>query len=656
VLAIHVEHGAHRLPGNDGIERPVLVLPFETTATSSARKIAMNPIRRSIPIVAALLTVFAAPLSAQLPDWATLKSSSPTLLFAEASVVVVQDAAGYHVYSAYTRTWSDLKVSSNAEFYGYDDHVVIVDGTTAWGFATRSGAWSKLTLNESPTVLPPPSGAVWLTVLLERNGAHVFSGLLGTWTSMEFSSTPYGMVGRMVAVVSNGTKTVAVSAHFGTAVELGIPNITTIAAVGYCGAARDTTNYHVFSAYRNRWRSIPAGPGAILTKPPSRAGYLVVQEPNSMTFYSALTDNQVVLYHGTQTIKLTTKENVAAVEYGNAVLAYSCATGTMDVATTTSTSGWSSVDVQQEVVVAADNTNVHAFGLLAGSFAPPIAGTVVGVNAGTALAKTAPYGDYAAFSCMTNKWATAPAGNYQGNHVIYNGVVLIEASGKMQGFSANCGTWTSQTAPKGDSYYDHKAAFCARSGTRLDTFNGRTGEWRTVTTSTQATVTCFDMAVMADDGKNLYCYCCYCDDWSSWPCVAKQSELRDQCAMAYDGATVHVWSGMTQVSEWANIPEYWRILARGGKLHYNVAGEPGSPATVAIGISKANLLTPFGTLRVDLASAVLLSVQIPNVGTGVISLIVPDIPSLKGVTLYAQGLIAPAKGAYLTGYFESTIM
>ena len=167
----------------------------------------------------------------------------------------------------------------------------------------------------------------------------------------------------------------------------------------------------------------------------------------------------------------------------------------------------------------------------------------------------------------------------------------------------------------------------------------------------------FDMSVIADDGANLYCYSVYDESWSTTPCVTVQKQLRDECAYAYDGSVVHAWSGSCQVSEWANMPEYWRILARGGRLHYDVAAEPGSRAVLAIGGILTRLATPFGELRVDPASAAFVPVAIPAQGTGSLSLIVPDIVSLRGVTLFAQGVfVSPSNVIYLSDYFESTIL
>ncbi|MBK8974774.1 MAG: hypothetical protein IPM29_02505 [Planctomycetes bacterium] len=611
---------------------------------------------RFLPYLSVASLLMVAPVVAQLPDWVTLPSTNPTRLWAESSIVVVQDAGGYHVYSSYTRTWSHLQVSANAAFHGFDDHVVIVDGGTAWGYATRRAVWSQLTLGGTPIVATPSSGAVWVTTLLDGRNAHVFSGLLGTWTTVPFASTPSVAIGRMVAVLSDGAKTVAVSAHFGEAVELGIAGATQLDAVGYCGIVRDTGYYRVFSAYRNTWRSIPASAQALLLKPPSRAGYVIVREPTSLNFYSALTDNQVLLYHGSAQVQLTTEADVAVVQDGNTLIAYSCATGTLDTVTTPN--AWMAVNVRQEIIVADDGGSVYAFGLLEGRFAPALPGFTVDADTGAALAVELPSGDYHAFSCMTNSWERAPAGNYTATFVTYNGAILVDASGTLQGFSANRGTWTTQHAPVADSYYDHKAAFCARSGNRLDTFNGRTGQWATVTTAAQATVTCFDMSVIALDGQFAYCYSCYSDDWSSQACAATRSQLRDECAWCYDGTTVNVWSGSSQVSEWANIPEYWRILARGGRLHYDVAAEPGAAAILAIGANLANIPTPFGTLRIDPSAIVFVPLTIPAMGTASLSVTVPDLPSLRGVTLFAQGIFTNpnSRSIYLSGYFESTIM
>lgn len=615
----------------------------------------MSSLRTARPaFVAALL---AAAAVSQVPEWTTLPTTSPTMLFAEASIVGVQDALGYHVYSSYTHAFVDLPVPASpaAQFYGCDDHCVVVDGAVAWGFATRDGIWRPQSLNGTVYVQSPNTGANWLTVVVDGNDVHTFAGLLGTWTTVHFASTPMIALGRMAVIMSDTTHTVAVSAHFGEAVELGVPGVTQVDAVGYAGIARTASYFHVFSAQRNRWRTIAASPSATLTKPPSRAGYVIVREANSMNFYSALTDNQVVLFHG-PAATLSAQADVAAVQDGNAVFAYSCASGTIDVVTTAAT--WS-VDVQQDLVVANDGSNLYAFGLRAGVFAPALTGGhLVTTSYGAALALSLTNGEYLAFSCLTNEWVQAPPGSWAASFVMYNAVVLADISGTLHGFSVNRGEWTSQPAPVANTYAVHKAAFCAQSGLRLDAFNGRTGRWCTLTTAGPAVLTAFDMSVVADDGQHLHCWSCYRDDWSTTPCVAMQKQLRDECAYGYDGATVHVWSGSSQVSEWANLPEYWRILARGGRLRYVVGGAPGELAFVVLSTQRANLPSPWGTVHVDPSVAVAIPVVIPPAGVDGFGTIVPDSPALSGLVLYAQGLFfSPALGDfYLCDYFESTIL
>ncbi|MCA8963263.1 MAG: hypothetical protein KDC48_00175 [Planctomycetes bacterium] len=610
----------------------------------------MNPI---LALASALL--ISSSLSAQLPDWTTLTPSAPSFFFCESSILAIEDTSGFHVWSSYTRAYSHLTVGPNRTFYGQDDSCVIVDPSTntAYGYATHLGVFSPQPLNGIPVAATPNTGATWMVALVDGNDVHVFSGLLGTWTTMHFSATPSVAVARMVTVATDGVQTMAVSAHFGVPVGLGIA-ATTVDAVGYCGAARSAGYYSMFSAYRNRWRSFPVGAAATLLKPPTRAGYCVIQEPAVSTYYSAMTDSAVVLVN-TPSATATLKDNVAFVQDGNTLLGYSSATGTISAVTTGAS--WVVVTAQQETIAAIDGTDVYAFGLLGGTWEQLPGAQLVAQDTGVVLAQTAA-NSYHAFSCMTNTWAAAPGGNYSTTYTTYNGVILIESSGAMQGFSANRGTWTQQVAPPADTYYRHKAAFCARSGTRLDAFNGRTGEWATVTTAAPATVTVFDMAVMADDGQAVYCYDCYRSDWSRQVCGAAQSQLRDECAYVYDGTTVFTWSGSSQISEWANMPEYWRVLARGGRMNVSLAAEPNSFAFAAIAPARANLMTPFGTLLVDPNSAVTLGLVVPPLGTAQLAIDIPDDPWLSGLTFFMQAAVmTPAATIYLTpDYYESMIM
>lgn len=615
--------------------------------------------RIPVPCVALTASLFVAAATAQLPEWVTLPSANPNSFFAESTIVVVDDAAGCHAYSSYTRKWADLVTTSlSPQFYGYDDHCVVLDGGTAWAFATRRGTWESVAIGPTAAMSSATTGAVWISAINDGTDVHTFSSMTGQWTTSSFAQIPGVAVSRMVAVMTDGIRTVGFSAHHGAPVDLNVGGGVLLDATGYCGVVRDGTSAHVFSAYRNSWRTLPMPSTASLIKPPNRAGYIVIRDANTINFYSALTDNQVLLV-ADQSAQLTTQANVAAVQIGNTVIGYSCASGTVDVVA--SAVGITDVDVQQELLTVADaNGDLYGFGVLAGSFTPPqTGGFSVFANTGAALAQSFVDGTWRAFSCLTNSWVTEPSGTTTGVfYVNYNGAVLVEASGTMHGFSANRGSWSTQVAPPGDVYAQHKAAFCARAGNRLDAFNGRTGRWATVFTAQPAMPSCFDMSVIADDGQHLYAFSCYDENWSSTPCVAVQKQLRDECAYAFDGSTVHAWSGSCQVAEWANMPEYWRILARGGKANFDVAGEPGELAIVALSTGLAELPTQWGMLYIDPSLAFLVPVLVPAFGTANVSFQIPDNPALRGLVLSAQGLVyRPATADfYLTGYYESTIM
>ncbi len=610
---------------------------------------------RHLSLVALLVSSLAAALRGQLPEWGTFTPSSTPTLFAESSIVSVRDADGYHLWSSYTRTWSDLSVTSPT-FYGCDDHCVVVDGNTAWGYATRQAKWVPQPLSAAPTAPTPNSGPVWMTVLLDGNAAHVFSGLLGTWATVTFGGPVTAKVGRMFAVLTDGTRTVGLSAHFNSPVDLGPTPVTSIDGVGYCGVARSANYFHMFSAYRNTWRAITASPTATLTKPAARAGYVVVREASSMNFWSALTNEQVLLFHAPSAV-LNVQENVAAIQDGNTLFAYSCAASTIGVVSTPT--AWVQLDVRRFLVAASDGLNVYAFGVQAGAFAHLPGAFFVASDTGVALATPGAGGDTWAFSSMTNEWVAAPANTYTQSFLTFNAAVLVDTAGGLAGFSVNRATWAVDATPAADAYFKSQAMFCARAGNRLDVFNGRSGEWATVTTAAPAAVTCFDMAVLADDGSNVHTFGVYRDAWSSHPVASVQKQLRDECAYVYDGTDVHVWSGSGQTSEWANYPEYWRILARGGKLHYNIAAEPASFAATFVALAPIPpTVTPWGLLQIDPGTIVFpLPVVVPLEGTGEIDLTIPDDTSLRGVTLWTQSLIlAPAAPAYLTNAFESTIL
>lgn len=604
-------------------------------------------------LATALLLGWSASVSAQLPAWTTYTPNNPSFWFSEASIFAVEDTTGFHVWSSYTRAYSHLTIGPNRLFYGQDDSCILIDTATntAYGYATHNGVFVPLPLNYSPVVPSPNSGAVWVPAIVDGTDVHVFSGLLGTWTTLHFTNTPTVAVARMALVATDGTQTYAVSAHYGTAVPLGL-GASSVDAVGYCGAARTANDYHLFSAHHNQWTTVPAGPSATLVKPNARAGYVIVQDSPLDTYYSAHTGTTLTFVRSPSAVR-TLHANVAAVVDGNTLYGYSCATHAMRAVVTAGT--WT-VSTQQEILGATDGTDVYAFGILRGTWERLANAQLVNADFGVVLAQTAPDA-YHAFSCLTNAWAAAPIATYANAFTGYNHAVLVEPTGTMQGFSANRGTWTAQAAPPADSFYRVKAAFCARSGNRLDSFNTRTGQWATTTTVAPATVTVNDMAVMADDGQHIYCHLTYREHWSSQPCVAMQKQLRDEMAYAYDGTTIYTWSGSSQISEWANLPEYWRILARGARMNLCAAAEPNSVAFVALSLGQAHVPTPYGTLLIDPNIAATVLMFLPPVGTAQLQIQLPNAPWVSGITFFMQAaMLTPASHLYLTEYFESTIL
>lgn len=592
-----------------------------------------------------------------LPDWVTLPFTNVTSHFAEATIVVAQEPGKIHVYSSFTRTWSTLTTKSARPTYtGYDDHVVIQDGPLFWGFSTRFAKFKAMPVPGGTLV--PSKAQSWSSVILNGRDSYHFSTLVGEWTRMPFASSPSVVTARLVVVLSDQGTTAAVSAHFGNYVPVQTKGTVTIDSRGLCGIARDSQHVHCFSAYRNRWTSVPVSDNAVVTNPPSRASYIVIQDGNNVTFYSAMTGTALTVAVPPAAV-LTLSDDVAVITVPNSsmVQAYSGITGKLD---TKGIPVARTVTVRRYLATFEHTGGVDVFSAPLGKFATTLDGSYTVVSDLSVAAATKGTTPAHAYSALTNRWSPVPASLPNATvHPTWCSVCIVDPAGGLHGFSAQTGQWASLQAPVADATFQTGAMFVARSGARLDTFNPRLTVWRTVDTGTPVkSVTCFDQALLAERGADLWAYCLFSDHWSKRTLASTPlgTQVRDELLIAYDATTLHVFGASDQLSNVAIFPYYWRVLARGGPLTYHLAGHANDASLFLLNVNSTDISLPFGRLRVDPAGAIVFPMPpLPAEGILRLPLGVPDDPSLVGVTLWAQALVIDKSSIYLTNANPMTV-
>jgi len=458
--------------------------------------------------------------------------------------------------------------------------------------------------------------------------------------------------------LSDQTTTAAVSAHFGNYVPVKTTGSVTIGARGLCGTARDSKYVHCFSAYRNQWTSIPVGGTAAVTNPPSRASYIVIDDGSSLTFYSAMTaTTQTITVPSTAQLSLSDDVAVITIPGAPLVHVYSGIAGTL---VTRSIPAARTMTLRRYLATFEHAGGVDVFSAPLGKFAATLSGTYTVASDLSVAAATSGTTPAYAYSALTNQWSKVPASVPNATvHPTWCSVCIVDPAGGLYGFSAQTGKWASVKAPKADATFQTGAMFVARSGARLDTFNPRDTVWRTVNTGTSVnSVTCFDQALLAQRGTDLWAYSMYSDHWSKRTLASAPvgTQVRDELLIAYDANTLHVFGASDQLSNVAIFPYYWRVLARGGPLTYHLAGHANDLSVFLLNVNSIDVPLPFGRLRVDLAGAMLFPLlPMPAEGIQRLPMIVPDVPSLVGVTVWAQAVVIDSSSLYLTNANPMTI-
>lgn len=608
-----------------------------------------------------------APVLAQIPSYASLPvSPNPNRIFLEATIAVVHDGAQIHTFSTFTKKWYTLPLASaSPQFFGYDDHVIVEDGMRLWGLGTRQGVYRPIDLSApAPNVLSAPA-PTWLSVVIDGNDVHFFSAFTGTWATASFSSTPFASIDKLTGMASDGIDTYAYSAHFGTIVPLGTAGVTSVRAAGYCGYAESPNEIHCYSATRNTWAHLPATASSIVATPTLRTGTLLIQDPTTYRFWSAFTTQAVSIPRsGAELINL--QDHASVVIDGTQTYAYASATGTV-TARTFATSPFVSTFSSYHFVLDDSTGNLAAFSGVTGGYAadlPAASGANVlshPLSAATAVQDLGT-GDVDFYSAMTNRWTRAPHTPGGTISITYAGGVLLNPAGGMHGFAAMHDSFTTMPSIIPTNTYQFGGNFAAVSGARIDVFNPQLPAWRTQLTSSQPTsLILHHAAVMAQAGNDAYFYGTYDDRWThlAFPNTPFTIGRSDELGFINTGTAVIGLGASGQTTNLAIFPEFWRVLTRGSRTEFHIAGEGGAGAWLILGISPANIPIPsIGTLLIDLATAVILPLApLPAVGTLPLSFTVPGGPEFQEQMIHAQSLIwSPGSpNPYLTNVYRSVV-
>ncbi|MCA8970161.1 MAG: hypothetical protein KDC95_10270 [Planctomycetes bacterium] len=596
--------------------------------------------------------------TAQLPTYECIEIGTPLRTYVESSIIVVQESDRIHAYSTFLKRWFTVPVKNGAQFFAHDDHFVIVEGNDVTAWTTRFGTFHTLKLASNPNVLTAPN-PTWVSVVVEGQNVHFFSAFTGTWATAAFAGTIQAGVDKVVGMATDGSKTVAYSAHHGNVVALpsSYAAVSTARAAGYGGYALSPGWIHFYSGMKNVWRSEMSRNGTVVA-PTARASTIAVQDTGGYRFYSAFTDS-VASVAVPSTATLDYGDHTSVVIDGATVHAWSSAQGSIQTRSFVSPTvfGRSSY-----YVLIADGADLDAFSGMRGSWST-LSGGAKGSLFNHSLASSAvvqmPGDVFCFYSAMRSSWIATPVLPGGQAYITYAGGVVTTAS-SMYGFASMSGAVAIEPRTPTGRVQQFGGNFVAECGSELVVFNPQLSEWKAFPhVGPLKTLKAHHGAVIADNGVNLYFYGTYDDQWSVLTLASPATgiDAADECGYFTSGSHVCGMSASGQTSNLATFPEFWRVLSRGGVCTWHVAGEPGALPILIAGVRGAKLTLPgLGILRVDPTLAVTgVLPPIPLVGSVKVDLPLPDDASLNGLELHAQALILRGQQAYLTNVYRSMV-
>lgn len=620
--------------------------------------------RRFVLLLVAAAAASAGPAAAQLPDWTSVAVNPGATGAVEASLVYSVDGNTVSLYSALTRSWTTVTSTTGAPVVKiYNDHVVVRDGTTFYGYSPRGGG--AVALATTAGALISASAQTWYSIVVDGTQAYAYLAYFGTWFAIPTAGPITTSIGRWCGLVADGTNVWGVSAYHAAAVPLGVPGATVIpTGYGYQCLAESPGFIHAFSASRGTWSSIAVSPARTIGSSTTQGSFVYVRDGSSIHFFSGAKGAFTTVTAPPSAVVSSSSRTVAVVRDGTLVTAYS--------SLTTSTSSAvlpvvPTIIVRDYFAMFTDGVDLLPYSSVRGTFGAVLPDATPGAQASMNLmvAYDATSGQPThVYSGFRNVWEAMPSltGGLQ-NLWVNSLMVVVQDGTGFYARSAHGLAWVHHAAPAPELVFNRSGDWLARTGTTLLSFNPNTASFSSVTTNAPVTqVNMHDNTHVAidGDGSAAYAFSHFTNRWASVQLngPVTQYGADKQAAFVNDGLSIHAFGGVGQTSNVNEYPDWVRVMPLGSPFLGHVTGEIGSLAYLFASFALNPFPSPWGMVWLDLNSLFLLDLgTIPANGVRVISVLVPDAPWVSGNTVYFQTAVEGGpSGLYLTEFAQTTLL
>lgn len=565
------------------------------------------------------------------------------------SVVMIETPTDYHFFSGQHRQWIVHPVTSPTLVGLANKQVVWRDGSTVYGYSSFRSQVAALPVSASASVSMGSLTSSWTTYVLDGNDLWAFSAFFGEWKRLVCAVSPTVGISSHMVTATEGGRSHAFSAFFGEWVSLPTQGVSnTIVWRNGAFALIDVPGVvAAFSAYTNTWTSIGYPTAGIAMDARDAYASLTTGGTDRLWFsalrgmftWSSFPTGSSLVYGPSVAIATTPTGQVFGYAPGTGVVSAITSLPNPSVQVAAGSFGaFAFVD---------DGVSLIGFSGLRGSATPaPVYFPSTRTLGDTAGFATGASGQGQAYSAIRGDWTQSP--NVVASSITANfECILRNTPTGYQAYSARSGTFADLVTASGSVVMLTQGSIIGvRDGTGVSVFDARYGRWNRIDTGASPTFTTHRLVGIGQDGVEAHGFSMWTYEWETIPLQGTFVSQSVNSSIAYMLTTSHVYvySATGSLSTFARFPEFSRFQVLGQPLQHTQTGNPGSFAVALLSLTDTELPTPFGWVRVDLNPIFLPLGFVPADGRLYSPIPTPDVPVLRGSTVYMQDILLKPNG------------
>ncbi len=619
-------------------------------------------LRLAVPLALPLL---AATLSAQRPSsWVFQSEPGVTSgqVGALGKIAWIATSSTVHAFSSKTRSWASFPVSGVFALRQTNDWLMIDAGSSVTCYSGATGRFETIAVSNAHTIVNPTTNRNDV-VLAVRDGSTLWtmSGLVGGWTSRAVAPTAAILVERNGLMVVDGTNLEGYSAPLGTWTAATAGAVPSSSGISHTLAWVISGNtIHGFSAIQGSWRSVTLnqtpGPGlangdvALFKSSTELCGFSGISGTFDVVTTNAAATTPVVGDHAGH----ASPDGFQHFCFGAGSPHWTSFVTTQAAAPTPSGA----------MVLLVDPQTVTAYsGLTGGTAAVSLSSATLALSTTAAAAMNVNQTDVRLYSAIRNAWYALPAGAATVMPEVSRNGALVHSTSftTWWGFAARSGQFVAHPTSANAIPWSNRdsAVNVLEDDTELAMFDARRDAWLStpITPSDRPLDLRFHRTTVVartHQGAELLGASSLHGAMEREPLNGSFIEVRanSEVGVIVTSAGVQAFAAYPDLGTEVQFPEFRRMTTAGATFHLQLDGPPAAGHSIVAGLAgpTSTVIPGLGELQLGLGLLIPFPAGVLDAtGTASIPLTIPLTPSVAGLDLGFQAVVAPGGGSpYLT--------